>query len=98
MNCALFFLNSISAFSALLAGALWLKSTMIKVEHVDRVSDSGWIDAAITVESKDGKQIDPFATASSQNLWNRRAAAAACVAALSQGIAAGIQAFTVFIR
>lgn len=82
-----FGLNVVSAIAALIAAALWFWSTRVQVEYEEPEPVNGWHGASLTVESSEGKRIDPWQTGVAQAKWNRWAAMAASVAALCQGVA-----------
>lgn len=74
--------NFASALFAIVAAFLWYRSAIVQVPHKDKPGPDGWHSAAIVVDSNDF-----IKTASSQALWSKRAAFAAALAALFQGIA-----------
>lgn len=75
-------LNLVSASAAIVAALLWFMVTMVKIPPSDTPDKFGVMSAAII---SDGSDV--IATAKHQNCWNRYAALAATVAALTQGIA-----------
>ena len=74
--------NYTSAASALAAAVLWYRSATVRIPHEDKPGPDGWHPAAIVVD-----ESDFIKTAMSQALWSKRAAYAAALAALFQGVA-----------
>lgn len=73
--------NFASAAFAFVAVVLWYRSATVQVPHEDKPGTDGWHSAAIVV---DGSNF--INTAISQALWSKRAAYAAALAALFQGV------------
>lgn len=74
------FLTFVSAFFALMAAVLWYKASTAAVAY-----DPERKEAAVTWG--DGvRRLDVFRTAEQQARWNKRAAAAASLAAVAQAI------------
>ena len=75
--------NVISALAAIAAAALWYRSATVTVPHdPDKRDEDGTYPASISVNG-----TDFLYTAVEQTRWNRLAAIAASVAALTQAVA-----------
>ncbi len=70
-------LNIFSAIAAIIAAFFWFKSTLVRIPYSEEAEET----LAIVKDN-----IDLIATGDRQNIWNRYAALAASVAALTQGI------------
>ena len=78
-------LNWLSAISALIAAYLWYRASTVTVPPLTAPATGGWQPAQIIVTSK-GVDQDPFLTAARSSKLNARAAMAAAIAALLQGV------------
>ena len=74
--------NISSAVFALAAAVLWYRSATVQVPHEEKPDADGMYPAAIVVDDNDF-----IKTAMRQALWSKRAAYAAALAALFQGVA-----------
>jgi hypothetical protein len=78
--------NTASAICALIAAALWYKSSVVKVPPIEIKDITGLYPYQI-VKTDGDKTWEVLETAEAQTKWNKRAAMAACVAAVFQGVA-----------
>ncbi|NKN39319.1 hypothetical protein HFC70_23525 [Agrobacterium sp. a22-2] len=78
-------LNSVGFVTAMLAALFWYQSAKAEVpfDH-NEIDRNGMHAGGIIIEHKDGRQIDPFASAARANVLNARAAICAAIAAASQ--------------
>jgi hypothetical protein len=82
-------LNGVSAITAFFAAAYWLRASIVSVSPEDTPPGV----AVFSVEDKNGKVSNPFATALKSSRLNARAAMFAAFAALSQGAALPLTMF-----
>ena len=79
-------MNVASVISAIVAAALWIWSTKVRVEP-----DPSENDFTITEEQPGRKDVDVLKTIERQSVWNSRAA-------LITGLAVGLQAVSLSIQ
>ncbi|MBX9900915.1 MAG: hypothetical protein K2Y28_09050 [Burkholderiaceae bacterium] len=75
-----------SIFIGLFAAFLWWKASIVEIPVEEQSNTDGVLPAQISVVSINGKEIDPFKTASEQSKWNKWAAQASAGAAFLQAI------------
>ena len=80
-------LDITAAVSAIVAAGLWFWSTKVAVKYQPHPDKDGTTQAAIIVGTDEGSDTDFIRTAYAQAMWSKRAAIAASISALCQGVA-----------
>jgi hypothetical protein len=80
-------LNLINCIASIIAAALWFKSTLVIIKPSNiPPNEDGYYQETLTVEHVKYGSYEPFETAIKQSEWNKWAALAASIAALSQAL------------